>query len=51
MYKVGLFESVDFPHTLTTYSNLTFGAGGKNKDGRNVTGWGYYEVSSISLPS
>ncbi|KAI0071616.1 Hydantoinase B/oxoprolinase [Panus rudis PR-1116 ss-1] len=25
-------------------NNLTFGAGGKDKDGRNVTGWGYYET-------
>ena len=22
-------------------SNLTFGTGGKDKDGKNVTGWGY----------
>ena len=28
------------------HSNLTFGAGGKDKDGKNVVGWGYYEVSS-----
>jgi hypothetical protein len=25
-------------------SNLTFGAGGKDKDGNNIAGWGYYEV-------
>ncbi|KAJ3537034.1 hypothetical protein NMY22_g5771 [Coprinellus aureogranulatus] len=25
-------------------NNLTFGAGGKDKDGNNVTGWGYYET-------
>ncbi|TCD69315.1 hypothetical protein EIP91_008071 [Steccherinum ochraceum] len=25
-------------------NNLTFGAGGKDKDGKNVTGWGYYET-------
>jgi 5-oxoprolinase (ATP-hydrolysing) len=25
-------------------NNLTFGAGGKNKDGTNVAGWGYYET-------
>lgn len=25
-------------------SNLTFGAGGKDKEGKNVSGWGYYEV-------
>ncbi|TBU48976.1 cytoplasmic protein [Dichomitus squalens] len=25
-------------------NNLTFGAGGKDKDGTNVTGWGYYET-------
>lgn len=32
-------------------SNLTFGAGGKDKDGNNVVGWGYYEVcfSPLSL--
>ena len=28
-------------------SNLTFGAGGKDKDGNNVVGWGYYEVSHL----
>lgn len=25
-------------------NNLTFGAGGKDKDGKNVSGWGYYET-------
>ncbi|KZP10986.1 Hydantoinase B/oxoprolinase [Athelia psychrophila] len=25
-------------------NNLTFGAGGKDKEGRNVEGWGYYET-------
>lgn len=25
-------------------NNLTFGAGGKDSDGRAVAGWGYYEV-------
>ncbi|KAJ7100669.1 Hydantoinase B/oxoprolinase [Mycena belliarum] len=25
-------------------NNLTFGAGGKDKDGKNVVGWGYYET-------
>lgn len=25
-------------------SNLTFGTGGKDKDGKNVVGWGYYET-------
>lgn len=25
-------------------SNLTFGAGGKDKNGLVTTGWGYYEV-------
>ncbi len=29
---------------LTPLSNLTFGAGGKDKDGNNISGWGYYEV-------
>ena len=30
-------------------SNLTFGAGGKDKDGKNVSGWGYYEVRLSTL--
>ncbi|THH09814.1 hypothetical protein EW146_g8574 [Bondarzewia mesenterica] len=25
-------------------NNLTFGAGGKDKDGKNIAGWGYYET-------
>lgn len=25
-------------------NNLTFGAGGKDADGNNIAGWGYYEV-------
>lgn len=25
-------------------NNLTFGTGGKDKDGRNIAGWGYYET-------
>lgn len=25
-------------------NNLTFGAGGKDKEGKHVAGWGYYEV-------
>jgi N-methylhydantoinase B/oxoprolinase/acetone carboxylase alpha subunit len=25
-------------------NNLTFGAGGKDSEGRAITGWGYYEV-------
>ena len=32
---------------LTGISNLTFGAGGKDKDGKNVSGWGYYEVRTL----
>jgi hypothetical protein len=28
-------------------SNLTFGTGGKDKDGKAVAGWGYYEVRSV----
>jgi len=28
-------------------SNLTFGSGGKNKDGNSIPGWGYYEVRFI----
>lgn len=27
-------------------SNLTFGTGGKDKDGNSVSGWGYYEVGA-----
>ncbi|CAK5262241.1 unnamed protein product [Mycena citricolor] len=26
-------------------NNLTFGAGGKDKEGKNIAGWGYYEAS------
>ncbi len=29
-------------------SNLTFGAGGKDKDGKNISGWGYYEVRALT---
>ncbi|KAF5309991.1 hypothetical protein D9619_010403 [Psilocybe cf. subviscida] len=25
-------------------NNVTFGAGGKDKDGKNIAGWGYYET-------
>lgn len=32
------------------YSNLTFGAGGKDKDGNVVAGWGYYEVEPVVTP-
>jgi len=28
-------------------SNLTFGTGGKDKEGKAVAGWGYYEVRSF----
>jgi 5-oxoprolinase (ATP-hydrolysing) len=28
----------------TANSNLTFGAGGKDAEGKHVAGWGYYEV-------
>lgn len=44
VYFVHFFFS---PHHLESDgfdSNLTFGAGGKDKDGKNITGWGYYEV-------
>jgi 5-oxoprolinase (ATP-hydrolysing) len=30
----------------TASSNLTFGAGGKDAEGKHVAGWGYYEVRS-----
>jgi hypothetical protein len=30
-------------------SNLTFGAGGKDKDGKHVVGWGYYEVPPVPI--
>jgi len=32
------------PDLKPVYSNLTFGTGGKDKDGVAVVGWGYYEV-------
>lgn len=39
------FRSQAIPDPSTP-SNLTFGAGGKDKDGKSIAGWGYYEVSS-----
>lgn len=40
---------------LLYFSNLTFGTGGKGKDGKVVAGWGYYEAGvnllCISLTS
>ena len=37
-----------FRHLIEVFcSNLTFGAGGKDKDGKNVAGWGYYEVRAF----
>ncbi|KAG6911043.1 hypothetical protein DXG01_005459 [Tephrocybe rancida] len=29
-------------------NNLTFGTGGKDKDGKAIAGWGYYEASTIA---
>jgi hypothetical protein len=34
--------------SLVHLSNLTFGAGGKDKDGKHVAGWGYYEVRALA---
>ena len=45
MHKVRVMISIYLkPPSYGSSSNLTFGAGGKDKDGNNVTGWGYYEV-------
>jgi 5-oxoprolinase (ATP-hydrolysing) len=33
----------------STCNNLTFGQGGKDKDGNHVAGWGY--VSSVFFPN
>lgn len=30
-------------------SNLTFGTGGKDEQGENVAGWGYYEVCFLVM--
>ena len=35
--------------SLFVRSNLTFGQGGKDKDGVVTSGWGYYEVRSVHL--
>ena len=37
---------LSWPAAKATWAilNLTFGAGGKDSDGRAVPGWGYYEV-------
>lgn len=32
------------PSIADISSNLTFGTGGKDKEGKAVAGWGYYEV-------
>jgi len=32
------------PFTRVFPSNLTFGVGGKDKDGKTTSGWGYYET-------
>ena len=41
---------VNFSLYSPMYSNLTFGAGGKDKDGNVVAGWGYYEVGPVMSP-
>jgi hypothetical protein len=48
MYKVREISSVKIELYLPMYSNLTFGAGGKDKDGNVVAGWGYYEVGLVT---
>ena len=35
---------VIYNRLMLAFSNLTFGTGGKEKDGSFTTGWGYYEV-------
>jgi N-methylhydantoinase B/oxoprolinase/acetone carboxylase alpha subunit len=30
-------------------NNLTFGAGGKDSDGRAIAGWGYYEARGVNM--
>jgi hypothetical protein len=32
-------------------NNLTFGAGGKDSDGRAIAGWGYYEARGVTCLS
>jgi hypothetical protein len=39
------YSFFDFFSFLMHCSNLTFGTGGKDKDGVAVAGWGYYEVT------
>jgi hypothetical protein len=34
---------------INANSNITFGAGGKDKNGNSIPGWGYYEVFGIQL--
>lgn len=51
IYSCKIFRTESVPVYHFYYSNLTFGAGGKDKDGKNVVGWGYYEVRSLKLPS
>ncbi len=50
MHKVREISSVKLELYLPMYSNLTFGAGGKDKDGNVVAGWGYYEAGLVTTP-
>jgi hypothetical protein len=52
VHQVRLAPSFSSSPTITltplfVNSNLTFGAGGKDKDGKNIAGWGYYEVCGV----
>lgn len=41
------FQKLRRPGTIPTkmiFSNLTFGAGGKDRGGKTTAGWGYYET-------
>lgn len=44
LYFLVPFQFLPF-NALFSFSNLTFGTGGKDKDGKAEAGWGYYEVS------
>ena len=47
LHEVGNNNGCGYIDAHSPSSNLTFGAGGKDKDGNNVTGWGYYEVYAL----
>jgi hypothetical protein len=41
-FKKIIFRNVELINGID--SNITFGAGGKDKNGNSIPGWGYYEV-------